>query len=131
MHMTIGLVLTMMIVAIVAGIAARLTAPRDQKRFGLKQAEAAAEYIGSDPNAGSTVVAVVVGVLGYENAVQDADEKLTAETGATNRGLRSEIEETDKEIRRLEEENTDRETDIEANTSRLASATSVAARFRG
>lgn len=88
-----GLGLMMLLVVAVTGLAysvGRSSAPTpapEPKRFGLNQAEAALKYV----QAGGAVVAqsilgVVVGVLGYENAVaEDVEEEVNNLAVATER----------------------------------------------
>lgn len=74
------------------------------KRFGLKEAEAAAQYLGNDPAAAKPVMGVVCGVLGYENKVGADLAALKAEKDAENAKRSEERKANLVEIGRLEAE---------------------------
>lgn len=89
----------LVVVLMVAAFAtARLTA-RDPapKRFGLKEAEAAAQYI-STADAARPVMAVIVGVLGYENAVAGDLTDVAAKAATLNGEAHIAIDEASWEI---------------------------------
>lgn len=62
------LVVLAAVVAYLAGSRRRPTLAPESKVFGLKEAQAARSYV-TDPTHAKTVKAVVVGVLGYQDAV--------------------------------------------------------------
>jgi len=71
-----GVWIAVILVVLVAFAIGRVSAAQppkpkpEPKRFGLDQAEAAMKYVGSaGPSAVKAVLGVVVGVLGFENAV--------------------------------------------------------------
>ena len=94
-----------MIVAIVAAVLAYIVAKSmiksEPKRFGLKEAEAAAKYINGDPAAAKPVMGVVIGVLGFENKVDEDLQKLMNEKDADNAKRTEELRANTNEIGRL------------------------------
>lgn len=86
------IVLLMGVVALVA-IGLTKVAGASRRRFGLKEAEAAAQYI-DRADAAQSVMAVVVGVLGYQNTVADDLESAEKDASALDDSDRSSIAST-------------------------------------
>lgn len=100
----------------------------EPKRFGLKEAEAAAEYI-STVGAAGPVMAVVVGVLGYENWVGPDLAAATISTEDLNDGDDGEIENSNQEIAELKRVVAQLQAQIDTRKTELAEKKRVAALF--
>lgn len=120
-------VLAVVVVAVVLG---RVTARKEPKRFGLKEAEAAAAYVeGKGPGAASAVLGVVVGVLGYRSTVMDDVAKLQGEMSVANEAAATNIQEERREIANLEAKIRNLEADIAGNRRQAEHAAKIADLF--
>lgn len=98
------------------------------KRFGLKEAEAAARYV-STADAARSVMAVVVGVLGYANTVADDLTDVVSKAATFNDEANIDIDEANKEIENLKETVKQLQVEINDRETRLAETKRIAALF--
>ena len=127
--MQTGVVLILVIAAVLVVLSIVFLPSRNTKRFGLKEAEAAARYVDNDTVAASAVKGVVVGVLGYQDAIAEDISSLSNDLGRENAVSQASIEANEEEIERLEQSNQELDAKIEVNLARAATAGRVAALF--
>ena len=126
--MGIGTIVALLVVAVVAVVIGRATVST-KKRFGLKEAEAAAQYVGNTPGAARPVMGVVLGVLGYRDAVAEDVSALVAAKAVENARAEADIAAHQAQIERLEQASEELAGEIAANQARVAGAERVAALF--
>jgi hypothetical protein len=113
-------------------------APEQPKRFGLKEAEAAASYLGHDTAAAKPVLGVVCGVLGYENKVaedvaafKEKVEVLNADRAGKVKANLAKIDGLKAEIKAVEGENAILASNTATAKMVVAEKVKVAALFQG
>ena len=126
--MIVGMTVLLIVVAIVAFVVGYVSMP-DRKRFGLKEAEAAAQYVGNTPGAARPVMGVVLGVLGYRDAVAEDVSALVAAKAVENARAEADIAAHQAQIERLEQASEELAGEIAANQARVTGAERVAALF--
>ena len=123
----IVVVVILMAVAVLVGRLAAASAVAS-KRFGLKEAEAAAQYVGT-ADAAFRVMAVVVGTLGYENKVADDMNAVLVNTGNLNDEDYEEIADSNHKIAELNQTIAGLQSLIDSRRTELTEKKRVAALF--
>lgn len=124
------LVVVGLAVAMVFGVVVGRTYCVGKKRFGLKEAEAAMQYIGRDSGAARPVMGVVLGVLQYENAVAKDVAELATKLNDDNDEATEKIDANRRQISELEAANADLLTDIARNHDRSSKVLELASLFQ-
>lgn len=101
-----------------------------QQRFGLPQAEGAMKFA-KDPAQVGAVLGVVVGVLGYENAVAADVASANADAQAQITASKADISTNEKEIAALKRHIIFLEGQVKMSTDRQAELAEIAKLFGG
>ena len=128
--MSFGMIVLLIVIAVVALVVGHITAST-KKRFGLKEAKAAARYVGGSPDSARAIMGVVLGVLDYQNTVAEDVRALAEEKSRENAASTKSIEANEAEMARLEAESESLHGQIAANEAEVADAGQMAALFRG
>lgn len=128
MHPLLVLLLALVIAGFTWLMTVRLRPVPKPKRFGLKEAEAAAQYI-STADAAQPVMAVIVGVLGYENTVAGDLTEVAAFVATLNVKARDKVDHANWEISDLKREIDQLQAQINAREAELTEKRLVAALF--
>lgn len=130
--MSVGMIVLLVVVAVAALVVGHAIAySQSKKRFGLKEAKAAARYVGNSPDSARAIMGVVLGVLGYKNTVAEDVHALAEEMTRENESSAVDIADNDAQIERLSAKNHDLQDGIAANEAEVADAHQVAALFQG
>ena len=120
------------LVAYLGGRSQRGSAPAPEpKRFGLEQAEAAMAYVGSaGPAAVKAVLGVVVGVLGFENAVATDAATVASDLAEGRRWSETKVDANLAEISVLEAKIAGLRSGIASNDARAEAVRKIADAFK-